>query len=302
MSGAMQGRNWVFTINNPESNDLPNSFGGKYAVWQLEKGEKGTLHLQGYICFEKNMRLNALKQLHGTAHWELRRGNHKQAKAYATKDDTRQEGPWEVGTEPSQGKRSDLDSLKETIDSGASMLEIAEGHFGSFLKYEKGILSYKRLKCADRNWKTEVTLLYGPTGTGKSYAAKHAYPDAYWLTRPTNGNTLWFDGYDEHETIVIDEFYGWMIFDFVLRLFDETPLLCQIKGGSVRMVAKRIIVTSNKYWKEWYPNVGLNHTNALDRRIENIIFLHKRGEYVIERKNKTDVREVTSGDFNLLNY
>ncbi len=43
---------WVFTLNNPTVTDklhLTFSKGVKYAIWQLEQGEQGTMHLQGYI-------------------------------------------------------------------------------------------------------------------------------------------------------------------------------------------------------------------------------------------------------------
>jgi len=91
----------VFTINNPgEDLQVPASWTGvDYAIWQLEKGENGTPHLQGYVCFTTNKRLSVLKKLHATAHWEIRAGTHTQAKDYNSKLDTRQAGPWEKGTE-----------------------------------------------------------------------------------------------------------------------------------------------------------------------------------------------------------
>jgi len=63
-----------------------------YAVYQLEKGLRGTEHFQMYFEFGNKMRLSALKKILKTAHWEKRRGTREQARAYCMKDDSRVEG------------------------------------------------------------------------------------------------------------------------------------------------------------------------------------------------------------------
>jgi len=88
-------RNWVFTINNP-----PIDVDGKpvppeplawsrhvYSIWQLERGENGTLHWQGYVEFSGQFSLSQLKSSCkelGTAHLEGRRGTAEQAREYCT--------------------------------------------------------------------------------------------------------------------------------------------------------------------------------------------------------------------------
>ena len=74
---------------------------------------------------------------------------------------------------------------------------------------------------------------------------------------------------ESQETVIIDDFYGWMPFDTLLRLTDRYPMLVDIKGGAVQFTAKRIIITSNEVPDNWYPNVScLPHRwNALLRRI-----------------------------------
>jgi len=48
----MQARCWCFTLNNPEEELAVNEWDGiAYAVWQLEIGEEGTVHYQGYVNF-----------------------------------------------------------------------------------------------------------------------------------------------------------------------------------------------------------------------------------------------------------
>ena len=57
---------------------------------------------------------------------------------------------------------TDLLAVKEAIDSGATDLEIAEAHFGSYCRFHRAFTNYRRLKQTAKDWKTEVYVLYGP--------------------------------------------------------------------------------------------------------------------------------------------
>lgn len=64
----MQAKGWIFTINNPvmPMMDPPLSFNSwryppVYAIYQLEVGEQGTPHLQGYVYFAGKRRKTAVK-------------------------------------------------------------------------------------------------------------------------------------------------------------------------------------------------------------------------------------------------
>ena len=58
------GKYWMFTINNPTEEDNPKLWQFvEYMIFQVEKGEEGTVHLQGYVCFKKQMRLSACKKV-----------------------------------------------------------------------------------------------------------------------------------------------------------------------------------------------------------------------------------------------
>ena len=130
----MQGTNWLFTINNPTWEDDPLKWPGvKFIAFQKERGdETGTEHFQGYVQFKVNKRLAACKALHLTAHWELRKGTHEQAKAYCTKEDTRIEGPWIEGVEPAPAKRNDLSLCMADVKAGMTEVELAEKYEGTW--------------------------------------------------------------------------------------------------------------------------------------------------------------------------
>lgn len=74
-------------------------------------------------------------------------------------------------------------------------------------------------------------------------------PNAYW--KPYGE---WWDGYDGHEDVIIDDFYGWLKWSFLLNLLDRYPLMLPNKGGYCECKIKRIIITSNKSPEEWYPS------------------------------------------------
>lgn len=279
----IQSRNFIFTINNPTEKDTFDHWDYKFLVYQLESGEKETLHFQGYVMFKKMMGFTALKKLNSRAHWEVRKGTHEQAVAYCTKSDTRKDGPFQFGDPPTPGKRNDLAKLKATIESGSSLREIGSEHFGTFIKYPRGIILYKNLVTPARNFKSEVTVLYGPTNVGKTKCCSINFPDAYWVFPQVNGK--WMDGYDSQKTVIIDEFYGWFPHNYMLRLLDEYPMKVETKGGIAEFVAKRIFITSNKSPEEWYPKMESSYPQ-LYRRLDNIYYKASREEEFIKIKGK----------------
>ena len=270
----MRSKNWLFTINNPGNEDMPDNWEYKYLCYQRECGANGTVHIQGYVIWNNRRTLNSCRAINARAHWEIRRGTHDQAVEYCTKQDTRVEGtePFISGTPPSPGARSDLEDIKEMVDSGESMQEVSTKHFGSYIRYYKGIHQYALLHRAQRSWKTEVVVLYGPPGTGKSRRCLESYPDAYW--KP---HGKWFDGYDGHEDVVIDDFYGWLPYSQLLNILDRYPLNVETKGGTTGFIAKHLVLTSNQHPQEWYRN---HPYGALERRIDLLVEMMEDGHVV----------------------
>ena len=266
----MTSRRWCFTLNNPERDDLVFPDNVRYAIWQRERGEEGTEHLQGYIELAKPQRLSWCKNVIARAHFEIARGTRDQARDYCRKSDTRVAGPFEFGEWKSggQGSRTDLNAVKALIDDGAGEQEIAEGHFSTWCRNYRAFREYKRIKTEARNWPCDVEVLWGEPGTGKSRKALEENPGAYWKPK---GN--WWDGYEQQEVVVIDEFYGWLPYDFLLRLCDRYPLNVEVKGGTAAFVAKKIVFTSNKHPDDWYQKENLDK-RAFARRVTKLIHFH----------------------------
>lgn len=85
-------RAWCYTINNYTEADLERltqlTAMDKVVrhVCGVEKGEKGTPHLQGYIRFDNSCKLSWWKNQFPKAHVENREGTETQAATYAAKE------------------------------------------------------------------------------------------------------------------------------------------------------------------------------------------------------------------------
>jgi hypothetical protein len=275
-----QHKKWCFTINNPVDGDDPGraleplTEGIKYAVWQLERGENGTPHWQGFVEWKsRGRRLNGMKALFPRAHLEVSRGTCAQNREYCTKEEGRLEGPYEIGECPEgPGSRSDLKAVKRRLDEGASMKDISEEFFSTFVRYHRGLMEYKRMRVVERNWQTKVRVFYGPTGIGKSFLVKQLAEEearalgtsVYYLTRTMmHQNGVWWDGYDGHEVVVIDEFEGWICRNVFKLLVNALPMEVQVKGAtSVQFVARTIYITSNVKPCEWWKMETVAQRNA----------------------------------------
>ena len=175
---------------------------------------------------------------------------HTKKPAYCVKEETRLQGPFEKGLPPqSRGKRTDLLYVKQRLDEGATEAELVadEDAIGTVARYPKLVGMYRMATQKHRNFKTQVLVLYGPPKKGKSAFWNICYPNAYIKPHGT-----WWDGYDGQETVVIDDFYGWLPYSFMLQLLDRYPLLVEVKGGMRTFNSKRIIITSNKSPHLWY--------------------------------------------------
>ena len=142
------------------------------------------------------------------------------------------------------------------------------------------MVAYQLLHQERRSWKTEVFIIYGPTGTGKTSAAWAMAPQAYLLPpQQSSSGTGWWDGYNGEADIIIDEFYGWLRYSFMLQLLDRYPLRVEFKGGSYNFVGRRIILTSNQPPSAWYDPTKYAYPP-----------LERRFDYIYEMKNDVTIR------------
>lgn len=262
-----QNIHWCFTINKGESillgPKLMDEFEDivRYAAWELEEGTTtGNLHIQGYVELKEKTSLRGICSLfpNWNAHFEPRMGTREQARDYCMGIENGEpkvgvlQGPWEFGEFKAggQGARNDLRSVANSIIAGTNIMEIALEHPVEFIKFNKGIERLHSLIQPRRNWKTEIIVLWGKSGTGKSKLAWDCDPNAYEKA----AEHTWWDGYNGEDTIIIDDYAGELPFRYLLRLADRYPMQVQIKGGTTQFRSRRIIFTTNIHPKYWYKN------------------------------------------------
>lgn len=79
--------------------------------------------------------------------------------------------------------------------------------------------------------------------------------------------------------MIIDEFYGWLRYSFLLQLLDRYPIRIEYKGGSVEFTSRRIILTSNKAPQDWYDKDKFPYP-PIERRLTKIVWCDQITWYV----------------------
>lgn len=266
-------RRWCFTLNNPVRDDYPfasqwvtDNIRGlvRYCVISLEHAnqEGKTPHWQGYIELTKPQRLSYFKKLRpfSRAHFESAKGTGKQNRAYITKEVE----PWLEEGEPGgkQGRRTDLEECKLLVESGASELEVAQAHFGTWMRYNRSLKAYKQLIVPRRMWKTEVIVRWGPAGSGKSRWVWENVPDVCDMW---HRNNFW-SPYNNQENVLWDDFDPSVVSrQEFLTLTDRYPTKIRQMNGWAEWVPKVIYITSNTNPALWYGG-----DNAVKRRLTNV--------------------------------
>lgn len=313
-----QSRNWVFTVQADEDERVvwltpglePHPLSrwmdsGKidYLVYQCEEAPSThQIHLQGYCQFSQNMRLAALKKIDKEAHWEVRHGTHEQAVTYCKKEESRRNGPWEVGhAHAESGKRNDLEAIATLVKARKTNSEIVDEVGACAAKFEKHIkflrFTFQEAESDRQLQQVKIVTLYGATGTGKTYAAVNFFggKDYYIAECPSHKESkLWFDGYEGQKTLILDDFSGdFCSFRFLLRLLDKYKLKVEVKCNHAWAVWTTVVITTNIHPNGWYSGVDLA---PLKRRLtENgaeIRLISEQGLYQLVDWNDTPIGDV----------
>ncbi len=217
---------------------------------------------------------------------------------YCKKTNTRQPGVAfiEYGTgQPGRGTRTDIGDLHRAIIGGARLRELADQYASFVIRYPRGFDKLREIyqPRRDGSHDVDVIVLYGPAGSGKSHYVFNKYPEAYWLSAQSSG-VQWWDGYDGHSVVVIDEFEGDMPFKILKRILDKFPYRVQIKGSMPHLQTYKYIIMSNSHpenWYKWLHDDGTErlHKPALQRRITQLFACRKVGNtYVRVREEWND--------------
>lgn len=273
MNGSTKpARIWIGTIPHSDEYDLNSKLEQStnmvaYARGQRELGARTEYeHWQVIIHLKKPQRLSAIKKIFGNnSHWEPTRS--EAAEDYVWKDDTAVIGTrFEWGRKPIN-RNSSKDWDQVVSDARAGRLDqipsdILVRCYGNLRRIAADNLQPIAI---DR----KCIVYWGATGTGKS---RRAWDEAGLSAYPKDPRTKFWDGYRDHENVVIDEFRGGIDISHMLRWLDRYPVVVEIKGSSTVLKAKTIWITSNKDPREWYPDLDEETKKALLRRLEITYF------------------------------
>lgn len=261
----------------------------QYRICQLEVcPDTKRIHEQGYIVLKKRMTMNKLKEYMPSAHFEMRKGTHEEAKHYCQKPvpDCECEhcvshppemtvGEWmEFGDDTEvplfAGERTDWKRIIKLAKEGN--FEAIEDEFpAQMLHCSKGIKEIFERHDTPRDpaIPVEVEVYWGLPGTGKSKAAHKKNPGA-WMK--SDMSTKWYDGYKGEKTIILNDFRGYNLnFGKLLNLLDRYPQRVEKKGSSMELKCNKFVITSNQHPKDWYKKKAWDDDNPLRRRITRIV-------------------------------
>lgn len=277
-------RDFCFTVNNYDEEDQAQCWAlpweakhCRYIVVGKEVGENGTPHLQGFICFKETKSLDQLKGFFPTAHFEVRRGTYLQASEYC-----KNEGDYfEWGTLPmdpvskgQKGREAFAALMKDTIKL------IGEGNYEAIAPEMTTHIraceyrihkerQQKRNLCTYLGDLGDVNFwYYGAAGTGKSRKAREENPGAY--LKMCN---KWWEGYVDEDVVLIEDFDAQhKVLVHHLKIWaDRYPFKAEIKGGSIDIRPRKIIVTSNYSPREIWDDP--RDYEPIERRFKVVHFL-----------------------------
>jgi len=313
---------WCFTMNNPTmsgdelAEKLKNAGNVKGFVFQLEEGESGTPHFQGYVEFSEKQRVSALKKLTGqSAHVSVANGNKESNLKYCTKEEGRKEGPWTWGTllekgNGNQGKRSDLNDFAMMIEEyGGITDEVMQAFPGHALQFRRQAkerteeivmklakekekawwMEQKRLKDAGLPYLTQrqmkCIMLFGPTAVGKTTHVKLETLGMGEDLYEKAGNNKWYPGYAGEKHMLVDEMTtGFCEKD--IRNFNKMTNLGmnvqEVKGSHVLLDVETAWFTTNKHPLHIWDEVKESGTyKAFIRRFDEVHWWNDQKKLVI---------------------
>jgi len=271
----MRKRAWCFTLNNYDGLldwDEFQAAGATYLSYQEEVGlQNGVEHLQGFIYFN-TLKSGAQVQELLPGSWHEPAKKLEQATKYTQKTESRVGGPYIFGELPAQGRRTDLQTVKASIDSGATTNQLWEEHFEKMVLYHKSFNAYKAVKLPVRDWVTINILLVGPPGRGKTQTAwciARGLGSDIFLISEAKGSGLYFDGYQGESIVILDEMDGGRMKPTSFNgLVDRYPYKVPVHGApNISWAPKYIIITSNYLPKYWWSNRTRTQLNQTLRRI-----------------------------------
>lgn len=237
-----------FTYNNYTDagvEELKNYENAQYLLLGFEVApETKTPHIQGFIQLKKRKTCYSFMNDFSFQFYVIpSKASAISNYDYCTKD----KNYYEKGTLIKQGRRTDLKNIREDFMETNSIKETLErnpNHSYVQLRYLENIAKYYS-KTRDNDFLVEW--FYGPTGSGKTRAAKARFENKNYFMQTQTGFLKWWDGYDGQEYIIIDELRpSSCSYSYLLGLLNKfNKFTVETKGSTREILTKHIIITSS---------------------------------------------------------
>lgn len=243
-------RDWCFTCFDTEKELNFDKNNCRYIIYGRERcPTTNKEHYQGFAIFNRTCRMRKCKEWIGggdTVHIEPRRGTRDQARDYCRKSDSQ---PFEWGQFDGMTKEN---LFKQPIPY------IKEHYPEFYCRYHKGLEKLNIDK--GPKWRDlKVTILWGPTGTGKTRQVMEK-DNVYKIDPPYK----WWDGYEGEEILLIDDYKrGAIDRGFLLNLLDGYRLRLETKGGHTWALWSQVYITTN-----YNPEIWADE--AISRRVTSV--------------------------------
>lgn len=314
LTSTQKARDFKFTLAkcpaNQSTNIEPtqfisamNTMDWPYWIAQLEEGESGYLHYQGYFQCKSPTRVSTVLKKFKTAglvnengqafvHLGLRgKSSVEHEIRYCSKEKTRVDGPWHFGDSGvrlanHQGQRTDLMTLREAVKEGLSYNDLMlSDEYGPLINSStmpviKSYIEEREIAQQTDMTRDDMTVYYvwGTPGTGKTWSAYYhpqIWADDTWTDHdvyvPDLGSNPW-DGYLNQSVLLLDEFsskdYQFKEFN---RLLDYYPMRLGARYRDRQARWNRVVMTSNEPIDSIYPHIEGPRRMAIMRRIKYVI-------------------------------
>jgi len=247
----------IFTITQPKQElvDWILSQNARYTVVGDEIcPTTGRRHYQGFVCFKNPRTFNAIRNLFKRykPHLEACKGSVDDNVDYCKKG-----GDFvEAGDRPEQGRRYDLEGLRDRIMEGElSLDELILMDPMVYHRYGRTLQRIEDLhhRTLYRTEMTKGTWIWGPSGVGKSHVALANYDPLRDYIYPNDNG--WWDGYVGQERVIFNDFRGEIPMNMLLQLTDKWPTTVRRRNREpIPFTSREIIITSSMSPRLCYLN------------------------------------------------
>lgn len=273
---------WAVCVNAKEQEPL-----GPYASYDENSlhhmvvvkhsgDEKKREHYHYFLHFKRAVTMTAVKMFVKCDHAHCEPVKSTPAYLeYLSDGHTTLEGPYEFGHKVTHGYRSDFERLVSQSKKGWSQQAIYSYQPG-LLRYTNAVTTALEVftPAAPTRRDVIVNYLWGPTGTGKTYRARNAFPNAFFWRGPFENGRTW-DEYSGQDVIILDEWTdcGWLL-TLMNSICDEWTFTLPARYHNKKSIWNRVILCTNQN-----PSIVYNGNPTFQRRIGKPIFVELREDY-----------------------